>query len=91
MLKIQIKFYAVEKTGFGYPPMMKLARDTAYWPSEEPVVAVGRPDARATEAEEVSIITIDDRTGPVGAARCCIVQRATVDVAGPHKVVWIGA
>ena len=41
--------------------------------------------ARAKEEEEVSIITTDDRTGPVVAVRCCTAQRATVDVAGPHK------
>ena len=61
------------------------ARYAAHRPPVVPVVAVGRPDARAIEVEVVSIITTDDRTGPVVAVRCCIVQRAIVDVAGPHK------
>ena len=73
MLKSQIKRYW-------------LASYAAHRPSVVPAAVVGRVNISPSEAQDVSVVTIIDRTRPIAATAARIVQRATTDAAGPHKI-----
>ena len=63
-----------------------MPRNTAYRPPDAPVeVAVGRVNIATTEAQVVSVGATENRIRPVVAVHRWIVQRAIVQVAGPHK------
>ena len=62
-------------------------RHAAQAPSVVPVELIRRPYTIRTEAQVVSLLGANSRTGPVVAAGGEIVQRRTTDIAGADKVI----
>ena len=65
------------------------ASNAAYRPPVGPEVTTGWVDISTSKAQEVSVYTIANRTRPVEAVDAGSVQGAAIDIARPHKVVWI--
>ena len=59
--------------------------DAADWETVVPVVVVGRINVTRIEVQVVGVVIIVDRTRPIVAVVTQIVDRGTIDVAGPHK------
>ena len=72
--------------------MYGLARHAAHRPPEVPVADTARVDIGTIKVQAVSVGTTANRTRPVVAVDAWTVQATVIDIidiARPHKVVWI--
>ncbi len=66
-----------------------LASNAAYRPPVVPVVVTARVDIGTIKEQVVSVGTTANRTRPGEAVDAGTAQGTAIDIARPHKVVWI--